>query len=1011
MNRKLDTKQQQWGRILMLCLFVSIACDKSDRPLAGLFSQQTPFGLTPNLSLRLPFGLLRPEIWGGAFLDYGIETNAQGWRTPPVARKEAGVLRIVVAGDGAAFGWDMPEGSSFSDLLRTWFRSASGGAIEVVNVAFPTQTPATCAAHYAQAIAPLEPDLLLFGYGDDAATEALLRPYRGDAAGNGEDRGIIRLLEAVGTTPWLWLSFPAYAPAFEAARRHAPTLVSQGLSPLDAGQLFAERTLELRLHPRFADARRRYERNRALWQKERWLVATTDGVHPNESGHRLLAEEILLALVDPLAQRLSEAGDRGNLAALYHTAARIARQRPDRLERAESYVREARALRPHDETLRRLEVRIRAALLLRRGRQEAGIALLDELLHEGGETEEVQIERLEAEALGAKRAGRLPEAIAALEKVLARRPEDREAALEHARLQARLARKGGSLSAAVHALREAVTTAPEDERLQLELRLTEGRRLRKMGQTQAALALFQEARSAHPGDPEILRQIALTERKAGDLEAAVRHFEAARKARPDDLELAHELSATHLLRKAWPEVIALDEALLARHPRQSDAMIRLGVAYRALGRYEASGKWLLRARKTSPDRVEPYLEGARTEAARGKLDRALALCEEGLARLPEARRLQKTRGEILLRMKRFPEARKIFESLIEGGEAHLDLYLKVARTWREAGEAKRAHRYLLGVAPAFPENARLELAIAQLEIDTNALTAARERLERLVAREPENLAAWMKLGFLFRRLGMEARALEAFQTVLDLDPGASEIEGVIERVGRALDNETRRAARLARRTPEAVRRIIEEGEELRRLDRCMEAIPRFHEALQRFPENDTAHLGLARCLREIGDYDGALAELEALLARHPDFTRARVARFMTQGKKALAQRDFVAAAAAFRQAHESDPHFLPAAVEYRLALGKLYRSQGHLDDAVTAFEQAVALDPHSYSAHLALGATLAMQGKFDLSERSLQRALALRPGSTTARLALSRISGERKRSGGSRITQPQGEAR
>ncbi|RME56873.1 MAG: tetratricopeptide repeat protein [Deltaproteobacteria bacterium] len=1010
MNHRLDRKHQRLGRILILLLSASMACVESKGPLSGLFSQQTPFGLTPHLSLRLPFGLLRSDIWAGAFLDYGIETNAQGWRTPPVTRKEAGVLRIVIAGDGVAFGWDMPEGSSFADLLRAWLRAASGGAIEVVNVAFPTQTPARCAAHYAQAIAPLEPDLLVFGYGDDDATEALLRPYGRGAAGEGEDRGITRLLEAVGTTPWLWLSFPPYAPAFEAARRHAPTLVSRGLSPLDAEQLFAARTLELRLHPRFADARRRYERNRALWQKERWLVATTDGVHPNESGHRLLAEEILLAIVDPLAQRLSEAGDRGNLAALYHTAARIARQRPDRLERAESYIREARALRPHDETLRRLEVRIRAALLLRRGQQKAGIALLDELLREGA-TGEVQIERLEAEALGAKRAGRLAQAIAALEKVLALRPEDQEAALERARLQARLARREGSLSAAVHALRKAATTAPEDERLQLELRLAEGRHLREKGETQAALALFHEALTAHPADPEILRQIALTERKAGDLEAAVRHFEAARKARPDDLELAHALSATHLLRKAWPEVIALDEALLARHPRQTDAMIRLGVAYRALGRYDASRQWLLRARETAPDRVEPYLEGARTEMARGKLDQALALCEEGLARLPEARRLRKTQGEILLRMKRFSEARKIFESLIESGEARLDLHLKVARTWRQAGEAERAYRYLLRVAEAFPENARLELALAQLEIDTNASTAAQERLERLVAREPENLAAWMKLGFLFRRLGMERRALEAFHTVLELDPGASEIEGVIERVGRALDNEARRAARLARRPPEAVRRMIEEGEKLRRLDRCVEAIPRFHEALERFPGNDTAHLGLARCLREMGDYDGALAELESLLARHPGFTRARVARFMTQGKKALAKQDFVAAATAFRRAHETDPLFLPAAVEYRLALGKLYRSQGHLDDAVTAFERAVALDPHSYSAHLALGATLAMQGKFDLSERSLERALALRPGSTTARLALSRVSGERKRSVRPRIAQPQGEAR
>ncbi|MDQ1523343.1 MAG: Tetratricopeptide repeat [Pyrinomonadaceae bacterium] len=109
----------------------------------------------------------------------------------------------------------------------------------------------------------------------------------------------------------------------------------------------------------------------------------------------------------------------------------------------------------------------------------------------------------------------------------------------------------------------------------------------------------------------------------------------------------------------------------------------------------------------------------------------------------------------------------------------------------------------------------------------------------------------------------------------------------------------------------------------------------YRRAVASRPRFPAAHVGLARVLLELNDYEGALAEVEAARESRPGFAEASV----VEGRILRASAQNTEAAAAYTQAIREARGFQP---EAHTGLGIIYEEEGKYEEAAAAFRKAVA---------------------------------------------------------------------
>ncbi len=134
--------------------------------------------------------------------------------------------------------------------------------------------------------------------------------------------------------------------------------------------------------------------------------------------------------------------------------------------------------------------------------------------------------------------------------------------------------------------------------------------------------------------------------------------------------------------------------------------------------------------------------------AEGRIGKANEVVSEALVKHPDSSSLHEMQGLLLFRMGRDGEARGRFEKSIEldakNGRARAGLAGLSAR----AGDAPRAIELLDEATKANPADTAPAYAAAQLEFQAGDLTAARQRLEAIVQRDPGHAGARNDLAWL-----------------------------------------------------------------------------------------------------------------------------------------------------------------------------------------------------------------------------------------------------------------------
>jgi tetratricopeptide (TPR) repeat protein len=515
--------------------------------------------------------------------------------------------------------------------------------------------------------------------------------------------------------------------------------------------------------------------------------------------------------------------------------------------------------------------------------------------------------------------------------------------------------------------RKAVAASPDMgvARRGLALSLLAQRQLR------AALAEVQEALKRDGGDVDAKYLLAQIMNDAGRPAAAEPVLDEVLTARPDHLPALLLQGTVKLELRKTDEAEALFARVVQRDPKSSQARMGLAIiersrgqlvpaaaamegvikdrpdwalAYFELGRtrlglhqLDAALKAFDRAEQTSPDPAVTRVRAAQSLAAAGEIDRALAKAQASLGSVnaaPLARallvRLYVDKGQ--------PElAERELQASISAAPQDATPLLNLARFYmaqRRPGDAVAPLERAATLSPTLPEPLGL-LVDAQIALGQNdRALAAGERLLRVQGETP---AAYLVFAVINEKVGRPAEALEAYQRVLDKEPGH-------------LIAARARASLLARqqRVPEAVRLLedtasrnstapeplVELAQLEERTGNVPGAVAAYRRALARAPENAILLNNLAYLLAaDPADRDEAarLAERAQGLAPQSPVV-ADTLGWILYLKGDLPRAEGLLAAAA---------KAAPGIPEVRYHLGMVYAKQGKVPEARRELEASL----------------------------------------------------------------------
>lgn len=228
-----------------------------------------------------------------------------------------------------------------------------------------------------------------------------------------------------------------------------------------------------------------------------------------------------------------------------------------------------------------------------------------------------------------------------------------------------------------------------------------------------------------------------------------------------------------------------------------------------------------------------------------------------------------------------------------------------------------------------------------------------------IAVTKNNAGAHYGLGRAYQELGQLDKAIEQYQTALQIDPGhilANLNFGVVlAKQGRFRDA-TNYFANVLAREPKMLEAHLNMGNALFQLKDYAGATNHFARALEIIPEHGETHHTYAAALVELGDFNGAIEHANEAVRLNPNDIWGYV--FKGRALSGLGRSD--EALEAYFAA--LNLNYNCAEAHYRIGLEWLRR--GRAEEAVASFKEALRINPNWAEVHLQLGIVLTAQAKF-----------------------------------------------
>jgi tetratricopeptide (TPR) repeat protein len=285
---------------------------------------------------------------------------------------------------------------------------------------------------------------------------------------------------------------------------------------------------------------------------------------------------------------------------------------------------------------------------------------------------------------------------------------------------------------------------------------------------------------------------------------------------------------------------------------------------------------------------------------------------------------------------------------------------------------------------AYEENAaaHVNLGLALQSLEQNE--AARASFERATTIDPANVGAWLALGDVLTRLGLNdparrEEAIASFERIIALQPEhASALHqlGVLHLEHGNLDDALISLDAALHVRPDLAEAWNNRGNALGTLGRREEAIASFDRALAIQPDLHFAlqNRGIVRAT--LGDAHGALRDFDAASERRNLTAQA----YCGRGSALLQLQRFSDALASFQQALSDEPENVNALLGQARSLSALKR----YSEALEALENALHIAPHKSEALTDRAFVLLHQQRYDEALAAANYAVSLYPAQVEA---------------------------
>lgn len=507
-------------------------------------------------------------------------------------------------------------------------------------------------------------------------------------------------------------------------------------------------------------------------------------------------------------------------------------------------------------------------------------------------------------------------------------------------------------------------------------------------QSDEAEAVLKEAIKAKPDDKELKLQLARVYMIGEQFDKAVPAIEGVIKLEPENLNHRVLLSGVYLkmgnadkaeavLRQAvadMPEereaklVLAeflfkqqgkeAAEALLKGYVAKDDSQSMrqaLGMFYEKTGDADKAKKVfesIVDEDPVSPEGVDAMNRLASMYAAKGDTDKAKELLAKILEDNPKDERALLLKGKIDLSQGDTLEAVADFRSLLKQQPNSADVRRLLARAHVAGGNLDLARSNLQKAVKVDEKNIPARLELAEIEIRMGSLSSAKKYVEEVLA--------------------IDANQAQALNLMMSLQVKEQDTEGAIET-----------AQTVQKANPDSGLGYYLEGKLLQADRKLDESNQSFKKALEKQPTAVEPLILLVNNLLKEGDFSGAHAAINKVLATAPENFIAR----NLNGEVYLAEKKFGEAAGEFKQAISKKKDWWVPRRNLSIAL----RGQGKTAEAAKSLEDALIDNSDSERLMIELAVLYGNSGERAKAIALYNRLLKLNPKSVAAKNNLAMI--------------------
>lgn len=461
-----------------------------------------------------------------------------------------------------------------------------------------------------------------------------------------------------------------------------------------------------------------------------------------------------------------------------------------------------------------------------------------------------------------------------------------------------------------------------------------------------AAEAYRSALKLQPNSSRVLYLLGSSLYSTGDVNGAVRALQQAVKTAPGTLKPHLKLAAALEQLKRADEAQAEWEAALKIDPQSTAASDGLAKHFVAEGNYGAAIELL----RSAPSNEDLTLDLVQAYGRSGMLDEAEETLRKALRGDPSSFPFTYTLATILVDKFRLQEATDLAQKYAAGHPQNFEaqrLHLRLLVLNSDWDRALPLARQLLASAP---DDAYFLYVNGMMERQSGNYMAARDHLEKSVARDPNFYNSHYNLGMVLEKLDDARGAKEQFEKALALGAEEPDVRFHLAKVLKSMGEteEANRQLKLYREAAEvSSKRTVAQGKatlaekELASGD-SNKAVALYREALEATPENALLNFKLSVALDKTGDVVGERAALEKAIQIDADMAIAH----NQLGYLASRAGDSASAEEHFRRAVAAAPAYTEAWINLAATLGM----ESRFAEAQKAIASALRLDPKNSQA-------------------------------------------------------------